>query len=152
DVRDSVPLRLMLDHGLRKAAVRTIRFRDFDKKRRQVVFTTRGGRVQTLQILDEAFWADLDRLRQKVDARDDHYLLPRQIARKHRPKRAKELDKLLSDIEDALPRAVDFAAELASDEAALSVTSLAEALQFFRLAHERAWIQTRYSPEQVAGE
>jgi site-specific recombinase XerC len=151
DVRDSVPLRLLLDSGVRKGGLQGIRFRDFDGRRHRVVVTTRG-KVQTLAIPDEDFWVDLDRLRKKVKARDDDYLLPRQKTRRRRPKRARELDELYSDLENALSRVVDIAAELASTEAAVSVAKLSEALEFFQHARARAWTNTLYVPEQPLGE
>ena len=78
DLRDRLCLRLLLDYGLRKGALRAIRFEHFDHQRRLLTIFTKGGRVQRLPVPQPDFWLDLERLTQDVEAEPRHHLLPRQ--------------------------------------------------------------------------
>jgi site-specific recombinase XerC len=78
ELRDRIALRLLLDYGLRKGALRNIQFRHFDHNRRRLTVFTKGRKVQTLPIPHKDFWLDLDRLTLEEGSQPNHYLLPRQ--------------------------------------------------------------------------
>jgi len=59
DPADRVALRLLLDYGLRKSALRSVRLRDFDRERRRLSFVTKNQRQQTLPLVDDGLWQDL---------------------------------------------------------------------------------------------
>ena len=44
DLRDRIALRLLLDYGLRKGALRGIQFNHFDHHRKSLTIFTKGGR------------------------------------------------------------------------------------------------------------
>lgn len=78
--RDRIALRLLLDYGLRKGALRGVQFRHFDSNRRRLTIFTKGKRVRELALPDGALWDDLEKLRFETGAHDSHYLLCRQKA------------------------------------------------------------------------
>jgi site-specific recombinase XerC len=78
ELREQTALRLLLDYGLRKGAVQRIQFQHFDHNRRRLTIFTKGEKVQRIPIPQPAFWLDLERLTQDIEARPNHYLLPRQ--------------------------------------------------------------------------
>ena len=57
---DRVALRLLLDYGLRKSALRGVRLRDFDWERKRLSILTKNAREQTLPLVDPALWGDLE--------------------------------------------------------------------------------------------
>jgi integrase len=75
DQRDRVALRLLLDYGLRKGALRAIRFKDFDWQRRQLTIFTKGAKIRTLPLSDATLWTELERLIQDVEAQPSDYLM-----------------------------------------------------------------------------
>jgi site-specific recombinase XerC len=80
DVRDRTALRLLLNYGLRKGALKGVQFKHFDHNRRRLTIFTKGERVRELPIPQQAFWYDLERLILDTAAQPSHYLLPRQKA------------------------------------------------------------------------
>jgi site-specific recombinase XerD len=80
DLRDRLALRLLLEYGLRKGAVRAVRFQHFDHQRRQLTIFTKGEKVRALPIPQPSFWLDLERLILDTEARPSWYLLPRRKA------------------------------------------------------------------------
>ena len=56
---DRVALRLLLDYGLRKSALRSVRLKHFDRERRRLSFVTKNQRQQTLPLVDQDLWDDL---------------------------------------------------------------------------------------------
>lgn len=58
---DRVALRLLLDYGLRKSALRGVRLRDFDRERCRLTIFTKNSKYQTLPLVDPALWDDLIR-------------------------------------------------------------------------------------------
>jgi integrase/recombinase XerC len=76
-LRDRLALRLLLDYGLRKGALKAIQFKHFDYTRRQLTIFTKGQKVRALPIPHAAFWTDLERHLIEVEARPDHYLMCR---------------------------------------------------------------------------
>jgi integrase len=151
DVRDIVALRLVIDFGVRKGALQKLRFGDFDRSRRQVALTTRGGPI-VLPLPDQEFWEDFDQLRGNLDARDECYLLPRRTRRRFRPKQASEIEKLFGDLQHAARRGTELAVELRSTESAVFLVKLDEAIEFFALARERALTKVRIYPTEPSGE
>jgi integrase len=71
--RDQIALRLLLFFGIRKGALRGIQFDDFKPESRELTIVTKGEKIQTLQIVDDAIWELLDELREP----GNHYLLPK---------------------------------------------------------------------------
>src|SRR5262245_61344498 len=51
---------LLLRVGLRKSALRVVQFRHFDHAQRRLTVFTKGGKVQTVPVVD-AFWNELER-------------------------------------------------------------------------------------------
>lgn len=75
--RDRIALRLLLDWGLRKGALRNLRYGDFDTSRRTVVIRTKGQKIRELRIVTEGIWADLELAKMQYGAEPHHYFLPR---------------------------------------------------------------------------
>lgn len=84
DLRDRVAVRLLLDYGLRKGALRAIQYQHFDHYRKRLTIFTKGRKVRNLRILHQAFWFDLERLIVETEAQPWHYLLQRQKAIPHK--------------------------------------------------------------------
>jgi integrase len=59
DPADRVALRLLLDYGLRKGALRSVRLRHFDWQRRRLWILTKNGKQQILPLVDASLWQDL---------------------------------------------------------------------------------------------
>lgn len=79
-LRDRVALRLLLDYGIRKGALKAVQFRHFDHQRRRLTIFTKGQKVRELPIPDPAFWLDLERHLIEAECRPDHFLMCRQKA------------------------------------------------------------------------
>lgn len=95
--RDQVALRLLLDYGIRKGALRNVRLEHFDHGRRRLVIFTKGGKIQTIPIPDPAVWRNLH----EIGGEPQHYLLPRQKIRKRiSPDRTvfAEISELVGDL------------------------------------------------------
>lgn len=84
ELRDKLALRLLLDYGIRKGALRAVRFQHFNHQRRKLTIFTKGERVRALPIPHPAFWLDLERLILETQAKPSHYLLPRRKAIPHK--------------------------------------------------------------------
>lgn len=78
--RDRICLRLLLDYGLRKGALRRIQFKHFDHNRKRLTVFTKGAKVRDLPIPDPALWDDLEKLKFEIQAEESHFLLCRQKA------------------------------------------------------------------------
>jgi integrase/recombinase XerC len=74
---DRIALRLLLDYGLRKGALKAVQFKHFDHQRRRLTIFTKGQKVRELPIPHAPFWLDLERHIIEVEAKPDHYLMPR---------------------------------------------------------------------------
>jgi integrase/recombinase XerC len=74
---DRIALRLLLDYGLRKGTLQAIQFKHFDHQRRRLTIFTKGQKVRELPIPHTPFWLDLERHILEVEAKPDHYLMPR---------------------------------------------------------------------------
>jgi integrase len=74
---DRIALRLLLDYGLRKGALQAVQFKHFDHQRRRLTIFTKGQKVRELPIPHTPFWLDLERHIIEVEAKPDHYLMPR---------------------------------------------------------------------------
>jgi site-specific recombinase XerC len=80
--RDRIALRLLLDYGLRKGALRAVQFKHFDHQRRRLTIFTKGQKIREVPLPDPAFWMDLERHILDAHAAPHHYLLsspPRKI-------------------------------------------------------------------------
>jgi site-specific recombinase XerC len=77
--RDRICLRLLLDYGLRKGALRAVQFKHFDHQRRQLTIFTKGAKVRALPLPHPALWLDLERHILDVGAQPQHYLLCRRL-------------------------------------------------------------------------
>lgn len=73
--RDRVALRLLLQYGLRKGALRAIQFKHFDWQRRQLTVFTKGAKIRTLPLPDAVLWTELERLTIEVQAQAADYLM-----------------------------------------------------------------------------
>lgn len=74
-----------------------MQFKDFDHIRKQVTFETKGGKVQTLPIVEAGFWDDLGRHIVEWEARPDDFLLCRWAMR---PNRHKAGEKFVTEYRD----------------------------------------------------
>jgi site-specific recombinase XerC len=95
--RDRCALILLVRYGLRKNALRLIQFKDFDHIRRRVTFETKGGKVQTLPIVEAGFWDDLGRHILEWGAEPDHYLLCRHTVRPNRHRKGETFEQEFRD-------------------------------------------------------
>jgi integrase/recombinase XerC len=75
DLRDRIALRLLLDYGIRKGALRAVQFKHFDHQRRRLTIFTKGEKIRELPIPQPAFWLDLERHILDVAALPDDFLL-----------------------------------------------------------------------------
>jgi integrase/recombinase XerC len=75
DLRDRIALRLLLDYGLRKGALRAIQFKHFDHQRRRLTVFTKGQKVRELPLPHPAFWLDLERHILEAEAKPSDYLM-----------------------------------------------------------------------------
>lgn len=95
---DAVPLRLLLDLGIERSTLQRLRFADFDPIHQQVSFA-RGRQRHALQIEDDTFWTDFEKLRACRHATPEHYVFPADVPRKYNPSpaeiRAMEIDGML---------------------------------------------------------
>jgi integrase len=82
--RDQVPLRVLLTTGLPKAALRHLRFADFDTSSQTVSYKRRTD--HTLPVAEDELWEQLQALRDQRHAKDNDYVLPAQVARMYNPK------------------------------------------------------------------
>ncbi|MCW3018552.1 MAG: xerC [Solirubrobacterales bacterium] len=78
DRRDRICLRLLLDYGLRKGALRAVQIKHFDHQRKRVAIFTKGQKVREIPLPHAEFWLDLERYILDVGARPSDYLLCRQ--------------------------------------------------------------------------
>ena len=74
-LRDRIALRLLLDYGLRKGALRAIQFKHFDHQRKRLTIFTKGQKVRAVPVPHPAFWMDLERHIIDVAAEPAHYLM-----------------------------------------------------------------------------
>lgn len=73
--RDRIALRLLLDYGIRKGALRSIRFEHFDANRRRLTIFTKGEKVREIALVDPKLWDDLEKLQFEIGAQPNHYLV-----------------------------------------------------------------------------
>lgn len=73
--RDRVALRLLLDYGLRKGALRTVQFKHFDWQRRELMIFTKGQKIRNLPLPDAVLWTELERLILETEAEPAHFLM-----------------------------------------------------------------------------
>jgi integrase len=73
--RDRICLRLLLDYGLRKGALRQVQFKHFDHQRRKLTIFTKAERVRDLPLPHVEFWRDLEHHILDISAQPNHYLL-----------------------------------------------------------------------------
>ncbi len=73
--RDRVALRLLLDYGLRKGALRAVQFKHFDWQRRELMVFTKGQKIRNLPLPDAVLWTELERLVLETEAQPAHYLM-----------------------------------------------------------------------------
>jgi integrase len=73
--RDRVALRLLLDYGLRKGALRAVQFKHFDWQRRELMIFTKGQKIRSLPLPDAVLWTELERLILETQAEPTHFLM-----------------------------------------------------------------------------
>jgi integrase len=73
--RDRVALRLLLDYGLRKGALRAVQFKHFDWQRRELVIFTKGEKIRSLPLPDAVLWTELERLTLETEAKPSDFLM-----------------------------------------------------------------------------
>jgi integrase len=73
--RDRVALRLLLDYGLRKGALRAVQFKHFDWQRRELMVFTKGAKIRNLPLPDAVLWTELERLVIETEAQPVHFLM-----------------------------------------------------------------------------
>ena len=74
-------MRLLLNYGLRKGALKAIQFKHFDHYRKRLTVFTKGEKVRELPIRHPEFWFDLERLILECEAQPTHYLMQQQQTR-----------------------------------------------------------------------
>jgi integrase len=74
-----------------------VRFRHFDHAQRRLTIFTKGGKVQTVPVVDPAFWKELERHILDWGAEANDYLLCR---RSVRPNRHKPREKFVREYRD----------------------------------------------------
>jgi site-specific recombinase XerC len=84
DRRDFLALHLLLKEGIRKGALQTVQFRHFDHVQRRLTVFTKGGKVQTIPVVDPAFWLELEHWILDWEAQPNEYLLCRRTVRPNR--------------------------------------------------------------------
>jgi site-specific recombinase XerC len=80
DLRDRLALRLLLDYGLRRGALMAVQFKHFDHWRNRLTVFSKGGKVRELPLPQPAFWHELEQHMMEIEARPEHYLLPRVVS------------------------------------------------------------------------
>jgi integrase/recombinase XerC len=78
DLRDRIALRLLLDYGLRKGALKAVQLKHFDHVRKRLTIFTKGQKVREVPIPHAAFWHDLERHILDAQAEPADYLMCRQ--------------------------------------------------------------------------
>lgn len=78
DLRDRIAVRLLLDFGLRKGALKSVQIKHFDHHRRRLTIFTKGQKVREVPIPSKPFWFDLERHILEAQAQPNHYLMARQ--------------------------------------------------------------------------
>lgn len=78
DLRDRIAVRLLLDFGLRKGALRNVQVKHFDHYQRRLTIFTKGEKVRVLPIPSKPFWFDLERYLVEAQAKPNDYLMARQ--------------------------------------------------------------------------
>jgi site-specific recombinase XerC len=86
DRRDGLALHLLLKVGIRKGALQGVQFRHFDHAQKRLTVFTKGGKVQTVPVVDPAFWNELERYILDREAQPNEYLLCRRMVRPNRHK------------------------------------------------------------------
>jgi site-specific recombinase XerC len=87
--RDRCALRLLLKYGLRKGALLNVQFKHFDHTRKRLTIFTKGGKVRELPIVEAEFWNDLDRVALETEAQPQHFLMCREVTRRHGNRKVK---------------------------------------------------------------
>lgn len=80
-LRDRIALRLLLDYGLRKGALRAVQINHFDCDRHRLIIFTKGKKVREIPIPDALFWTDLKRYVLESQVQSHHYLMARGTGR-----------------------------------------------------------------------
>lgn len=75
NLRDRIALRLLLDYGIRKGALRVVQFKHFDHQRRRLTIFTKGQKVRTLPLPDPHLWMDLEHHILDVAAQPSDFLM-----------------------------------------------------------------------------
>ena len=90
DRRDRLGLHLLLKVGIRKGELQGVQFRHFDHAHKRLTVFRKGGKVQTVPVVDPAFWDDLERHILDWSAQPNDYLLCRRSVRpnRHKPERS----------------------------------------------------------------
>ena len=78
DLRDRIALRLLLDYGLRKGALKAVQFKHFDHWRKRLTIFTKGEKVREVPLPDAAFWTDLEQYILQAQAKPADFLMCRQ--------------------------------------------------------------------------
>jgi integrase len=148
-VRDQIALRLLLFFGIRKGALRGIRFEHFNPDRRQLIVFTKGEKFHTLPIVDDTVW----KLLADLDEPAEHYLLPKQKSRKRVPptrRQLRELGDALRTAQAVLPLAA--ADPFCAGELADVLDALQMADVRLKVAVQAASTQVRVEPAEPIGE
>lgn len=117
DPHDWLPLRLLLDFGIRKGALQNVRFQDFDHGARRLVIFTKGDTIHRFPIPEDRFWNVLEGHIAAIDAQPTDYLLPRYERSKIVPAAREELDLLEAGLDEQLGVAEKVAEILGSRQA-----------------------------------
>lgn len=104
DRRDRLGLHLLLKVGIRKGELQGVQFRHFDHAHKRLTVFRKGGKVQTVPVVDPAFWDDLERHILDWSAQPNDYLLCRRSVRPQPAQAGREVRHRVSGRADGRPR------------------------------------------------
>ena len=73
ELRDRIAVRLLLNYGLRKGALKALQFKHFDHYCKRLTVFTKGEKVRELPLPHPEFWFDVERLILEVAAQPSRH-------------------------------------------------------------------------------
>lgn len=140
---DQIALRLLLHYGIRKGALRGVRFENFDTEKRRLTIVTKGGKIHTLPLVEERIWQLLDEL-------DAPCHLERCTLQRSPPAPLLERQQQLGDFAETIAAVSDFSC---AEERALLLEHIEASFALLSLMVEAASFQiVDRDPEKPRGE
>lgn len=98
NVRYRLAVRLLLDYGIRKGALASVRLEHFDRPRQRLTIFTKGETIHVVPIPDPLFWDELDELEAAPGCQPNDYLMCKHHVRRSRTAGG----KLLANLDEQL--------------------------------------------------